>query len=168
MVEWSRGAGEQRSRGEGERGRHGDAGTSASQHSPVDIAPESPRLPVAASPESPRPPVAVSQESPRLPVAPSPESPRLPVAPSPEPPRPRVLRLTFRRSQSLDADRKRLAELVAVLSKYEGDDRFEIVVEANSHARYQLDFPNNHTRICRELQGELTQRLGQGGWQIVG
>ena len=98
----------------------------------------------------------------------SPESPRLPVAASPEPPRPRVLRLTFRRSQSLDADRKRLAELVAVLSKYEGDDRFEIVVEANSHARYQLDFPNNRTRICRELQAELTQRLGQGGWQIAG
>ena len=99
------------------------------------------------------------------PVAASPESPRLPVAVSPTPPRPRVLRLTFRRSQSLDADRRRLAELVAVLSKYEGDDRFEIVVEANSHARYQLDFPNNRTRICRELQGELTQRLGQGGWQ---
>ena len=55
-----------------------------------------------------------------------------------------------------------------MLSKYEGDDRFEIVVEANSHARYQLDFPNNRTRICRELQGELTQRLGQGGWQIAG
>ena len=79
-----------------------------------------------------------------------------------------MLRLTFRRSQSLDADRRRLAELVAVLSKYEGGDRFEIVVEANSHARYQLDFPNNHTRIRRELQGELTQRLGQGGWKIEG
>ena len=87
---------------------------------------------------------------------------------SPESPRPRVLCLTFRRSQSLDADRKRLAELVAVLSKYEGDDRFEIVVLANSHARYQLDFPNNRTHICRELQAELTQRLGQGGWQITG
>ncbi len=95
-------------------------------------------------------------------------APDSPIAASPEPPHPRILRLTFRRSQSLDADRKRLAELVAVLSKYEGDDRFEIVVEANSHARYQLDFPNNHTRICRELQGELTQRLGQGGWQIAG
>ena len=169
--EWLNGAGEQGSRGEGERGRRGDAetqGHSVSQRSPVDIAPDSPRLPVAVSPESPRPPVAVSPESAQPPVAASPESPRLPVAVSPTPPRPRVLRLTFRRSQSLDADRRRLAELVAVLSKYEGDDRFEIIVEANSHARYQLDFPNNRTRICRELQGELTQRLGQGGWQIAG
>jgi DNA polymerase III subunit alpha len=156
---------EQGSRGEGERGRGGDTETqrhSASQRSPVDIAPESPRLPVAVSPESALPPAAPSPESQRLPVAVS------PISAPPEPPRPRILRLTFRRSQSLDADRRRLAELVAVLSKYEGDDRFEIVVEANSHARYQLDFPNNHTRICRELQGELTQRLGQGGWQIAG
>ena len=143
--EWLNGAEEQGSRGAEERGRGGDTetqGHTASRHSPVDIAPESPRLPVAASPESPR-----------LPVAVSPESPRLPVAASPEPPRPRVLRLTFRRSQSLDADRKRLAELVTVLSKYEGDDRFEIVVEANSHARYQLDFPNNRTRICPRAAG---------------
>ncbi len=85
---------------------------------------------------------------------------------TPAPARPRVIRLTFRRSQSLDADRKRLGELVQLLSKYEGDDRFEIVVEANSHARYQLDFPNNRTRICRELQAELTQRLGTGGWKV--
>ena len=169
--EWLNGAGEQGSRGEGERGRRGDAetqGHAASQRSSVDTAPDSPR------PPSPR------HRNPCVPLSPCHRSPRVslspcrrrrsnfPSPPSPEPPRPRVLRLTFRRSQSLDADRKRLAELVAVLSKYEGDDRFEIVVEANSHARYQLDFPNNHTRICRELQGELTQRLGQGGWQIAG
>ncbi len=121
-----------------------------------------------AQPESPRPPVTAAQEPPASSTQLPAPSFQPPAAASPEPPRPRVLRLTFRRSQSLDADRRRLAELVAVLSKYDGDDRFEIVVEANSHARYQLDFPNNHTRICRELQGELTQRLGQGGWKIAG
>jgi hypothetical protein len=163
--------GEQGSRREGETRRRGDAetrGPAASQPSSTDTAPDSPRPTVAASPESLHAPVAASPESPRLPVAVSPTPQLLPVTAAPEPSRPRILRLTFRRSQSLDADRKRLAELVAVLSKYEGDDRFEIVVEANSHARYQLDFPNNRTHICRELQGELTQRLGQGAWQIAG
>jgi hypothetical protein len=130
---------------------------------------EEQRRPFGGTEERELHPPTVSQPvvaaSPRLPIS---ASPTLPHPPSPEPPRPRILRLTFRRSQSLDADRKRLAELVAVLSRYEGDDRFEIVVEANSHARYQLDFPNNRTRICRELQAELTQRLGQGGWQIAG
>ena len=41
-----------------------------------------------------------------------------------------------------------------------------IVVEANASARYQLDFPNNHTRWCKELQTELTQRFGAGAWQV--
>jgi hypothetical protein len=81
---------------------------------------------------------------------------------------PRILRLTFRRSHSLEADRRRLAELVDLLEKYEGDDRFEIVIEANGHARYQLAFPNNYTHVCRKLQNELTQRLGAGGWTVEG
>ena len=152
--EWLNGgapAGGQRSGGDEET----KIGPAAPPPSPVAASPESPRLPVATPPEPPRPSVTAS-----------PEAPRLPVTASPEPPRPRVLHLTFRRSQSLDADRKRLAELVSLMSKYDGDDRFEVVVEANSHARYQLDFPNNHTRICRELQTELTQRLGQEGWKI--
>lgn len=80
---------------------------------------------------------------------------------------PRTLRLTFRRSHSLEADRHRLGELVDLLEKYEGDDRFEIIIEAQGSARYQLAFPNNRTRICRTLQNELSQRLGSGAWTIV-
>jgi DNA polymerase-3 subunit alpha len=76
-----------------------------------------------------------------------------------------ILKLTFRRTASLENDRKRLNDLLEVLAKYPGEDRFEIVVEANGSARYQLGFPNNRTRMCRELQGELTQRLGAGGWR---
>ncbi len=76
------------------------------------------------------------------------------------------MHITFQRSRSLDLDRKRLAELVNLVSKYAGDDRFRIIVEANGSACYQLDFPNNHTRICRELQDELTQRLGASGWRV--
>ena len=79
---------------------------------------------------------------------------------------PKSIKLAFRRSTSLDADRKRLAEIVDVLSRYQGEDRFEITVEANGSARWQLDFPNNRTRVCRELQAELTQRLGPGGWKV--
>jgi DNA polymerase III subunit alpha len=80
----------------------------------------------------------------------------------------RTLRLIFKRSASLDADRRRLAELVDLLEKFEGQDRFEIVIEANGHARYQLAFPNNYTNICRPLQNELTKRLGAGGWAVEG
>jgi hypothetical protein len=100
---------------------------------------------------------------PSTPVPPPSHSPAPPLPPSP-----RTIRIAFRRSASLDADRKRLAEIVDVLSKYQGDDRFEITVEANGSARWQLDFPNNRTRVCKELQSELTQRLGPGGWKVEG
>ena len=52
------------------------------------------------------------------------------------------------------------------LSGFEGDDNFEIVVESNGAERYQLDFPNNRTKICRELTNMLDQRVGPGAWTI--
>ena len=110
---------------------------------------------------------------PRRVQAPATVAGEAPTAPAPSPirnPQSAIpfVRLTFRRSASLDADRKRLAEIVDVLSKYQGDDRFEIIVEANGSTRWQLDFPNNRTRVCKELQAELTQRLGPGGWKVEG
>jgi hypothetical protein len=79
---------------------------------------------------------------------------------------PRTVHITFRRSASLSGDRQRLAEIVEALTKYEGEDRFEIVVEANGTMRWQLDFPNYRTRICRELQTELAKRLDVRSWRI--
>jgi hypothetical protein len=90
-----------------------------------------------------------------------------PTAPESPEPRKRTARIIFRRSRSLDADRRRLLELVQTLSGFAGEDRFEIVVESNGAERYQLDFPNNHTRICRELKTILDQRLGPGAWSVV-
>jgi hypothetical protein len=78
----------------------------------------------------------------------------------------KTLRINFRRSQSLEADRRRLNDLVELLSGFEGEDRFEITLWASGKARYQLEFPNNTTRVCRELNAELMQRLGAGGWSV--
>jgi hypothetical protein len=66
----------------------------------------------------------------------------------------------------LEADRKRLNDLFDLLCSYEGEDRFEITLLANGKARYQLEFPNNTTRVCRELKARLMQRLGAGGWSV--
>ena len=77
----------------------------------------------------------------------------------------RTLRITFRRSGSLDIDRRRLAELVATLGRYPGKDRFEIVVEAVAGPRYQLDFPNNSTGLCPQLENDLTACVGAGNWR---
>jgi DNA polymerase-3 subunit alpha len=85
--------------------------------------------------------------------------------PAPQPQLQR-LTLTFQRSHSLDADRKRLSDLVDLLEKYEGTDRFAIVVEATGQPRYQLEFPNSYTRICKELTNELSLRLGPKRWRL--
>ncbi|MGQ9767574.1 MAG: DNA polymerase III subunit alpha [Anaerolineae bacterium] len=90
------------------------------------------------------------------------------VPPAAEPPRTRTVTLILRRSHSLEADRRRLADLVDLLTGYQGTDRFQIIVEANGRRRYRLDFPNHYTYICRELLAELTQRLGSGSWQVSG
>ena len=79
-----------------------------------------------------------------------------------------TIRITFRRARALEADRRKLADLVQALSQFDGEDRFEIVVEAHGIARYRLDFPNNRTRVCPELESELMQRLGPGGWMVDG
>jgi hypothetical protein len=78
----------------------------------------------------------------------------------------KTLHIDFRRSQSLEADRKRLNDLIELLSSYEGEDRFRITLVANGKARYQLEFPNNTTRLCRELKAALMQRLGAGAWSV--
>jgi hypothetical protein len=120
-----------------------------------------PEAPVAAppGPASSFQPVLAEPHGPGAPASDPPAS-SLPAA------HPRTLRIVFQRSQSLEADRKRLNDLVKMLSSYEGDDRFEVTLVANGKARYQLEFPNNSTRICRELRAALTQRLGAGGWSV--
>jgi DNA polymerase III subunit alpha len=80
--------------------------------------------------------------------------------------RPKTVRINFRRSQSLEADRRRLNDLVELLSSYEGGDRFEITLMVKDKAIYQLEFPNSTTRVCRELSAALMQRLGPGGWSV--
>ncbi len=112
--------------------------------------------------QPPRPTVSGPAEAPRPTAGPAVASPQ-----AGAPARPKTVHITFRRSASLDGDRKRLAELVEILSKYNGEDRFAVVVEANGSARWQLEFPNNRTRVCKELQAELMQRLGAGAWQIL-
>ena len=81
--EWLNGAGEQGSRGEGERGRRGDTetqGHSASQRSPVDIAPDSPRPPSPRR-RNPRVPQSPCHRSRRVPPSPRRRSPRVSLSP---------------------------------------------------------------------------------------
>jgi len=131
------------------------ATVSATSAAPPQPAPTRPPADAAPPVRAPAQPAASGGVQPRTSL------------PPPAPPGPKTLHITFRRSASLDGDRKRLAEIVDVLSKFTGEDRFEVLVEANGSARWQLDFPNNRTRVCKELQAELAQRLPAGAWKVT-
>jgi hypothetical protein len=140
------------------------------QVQPSAAAPISAPLRVSAPVAAPADPASSFSQTPsRFPPAPNAGAGvgpgQLPASGPPIPSR-KTVRINFRRSQSLDADRKRLNDLVELLSSFEGEDRFEITLLANGKARYQLEFPNNTTRVCRELKAALMQRLGSGGWQV--
>ncbi|MEJ5198602.1 MAG: OB-fold nucleic acid binding domain-containing protein, partial [Anaerolineae bacterium] len=127
-----------------------------------------PGAPAPTSPTADRRPPTADTRPPTADRRP-PTAEARPAAPAPSAPAgPKKVLITFRRSASLDGDRKRLAEIVELLSRYPGDDRFEVIVEANGSARWQLEFPNNRTRVCKELQAELSQRLPAGSWRVEG
>ena len=78
---------------------------------------------------------------------------------------PRLI-VTFRRSHSLDGDRRRLSNLVDLLERYQGKDRFVVIIEAPGQVRYQLDFPNSTTSICKDLKRALSEQLGAQNWRV--
>jgi DNA polymerase III subunit alpha len=138
----------------------------------LDAGPDSARSAEAPAPSSDnkigKPLETTEPVAPTLPVQPVAALPAAatPIAqPSPGPKTTRLL-VTFRRSHSLEGDRQRLGDLVDLLERHRGADRFVIIVEAPGQPRYQLDFPNSTTRICQELKNELSQRLGAGYWRV--
>jgi len=127
--------------------------------------------PTAAIPQQPKGAISAPEAAVPAPVPAkeqSPAEPARPVAISGFPARSsaRRLHVTMRRSHSLEADRRRLSDLVDLLEKYKGTDRFVIVIESPGEASYQLDFPNSYTCICKELRAELSQRLGVNHWRV--
>jgi hypothetical protein len=169
---------ETRKQGNEETGKRGDEGMGTvlaarpivgAETPPAAPAPAKPVLPAGPAAAVVRETSAAVYQATGSQSAPAAAAPTAPPSAYPLPsaaPLPPTLKLTFKRTANLENDRKRLHDLLDLLGRYPGDDPFEIVVSVNNGPRYQLDFPNNRTRICRELQGELSQRLGAGAWRI--
>jgi len=82
------------------------------------------------------------------------------------PPRYQHLYITFRRTTDQEKDKKRLAELYALLVGYQGEDRFSFVV-AGSNGKVQLDFPNVSTHYCPDLAHNLDRLVGSHAIRIT-
>ncbi|RME81243.1 MAG: DNA polymerase III subunit alpha [Caldilineae bacterium] len=80
------------------------------------------------------------------------------------PPRHRI-RVFLELTGSRDMHQRRLKQVVSILQRYEGADRFCLVVH-DPRGRVELDFPNDTTRYCMELASELQSLLGPNCFEV--
>jgi DNA polymerase-3 subunit alpha len=69
------------------------------------------------------------------------------------------LQIALTRSNDQERDIQRLGKVHDLLQQYKGEDRFSLYL-ADERKRVQLDFPNDTTGYCLELEQALVQMLG--------
>jgi DNA polymerase-3 subunit alpha len=84
--------------------------------------------------------------------------------PSPPPPAkgPVHLHVTVPRSSDLEQVIRRLGQIYELLQRYSGKDQFSLYVENGSRGRVQIQFPNDTTGYCVELDQQLRALVGAG------
>jgi DNA polymerase-3 subunit alpha len=75
------------------------------------------------------------------------------------------LQITLTRSGNQEQDIQRLGQVHDLLQQYKGGDRFSLYL-ADERKRVQLDFPNDTTGYCLELEQALVQMLGAGAVRV--
>jgi DNA polymerase-3 subunit alpha len=90
-----------------------------------------------------------------------------PLAAEPPPPPQRArgpvhLRVTVPRSADMEQTIRQLGRAYDLLTSYPGRDRFSLYVENGGQSRIQIQFPNDTTGFCDELEKKLGKLLGTG------
>jgi len=75
------------------------------------------------------------------------------------------LHITLTRSGDQEQDIQRLGQVHDLLQQYKGEDRFSLYL-ADERKRVQLDFPNDTTGYCLELEQALVRMLGAGAVRV--
>ena len=57
---------------------------------------------------------------------------------------------------------QRLGQVYDLLRRYPGEDHFSLYVENGGQGRIQINFPNDTTGHCMELEQELRVLVGAG------
>jgi DNA polymerase-3 subunit alpha len=82
--------------------------------------------------------------------------PREEVAPAPLPLQgPVHLHISISRSRNLEQLIKQLGQVYDLLQSYRGEDHFSLYVENGGQGQVQIDFPNDTTGYCAELEHKL-------------
>ncbi len=93
------------------------------------------------------------------------EEPEVKTDPVPQPP-PRLLRVLFPLQDDSNRNNQLLIETVTLLRSYAGRDSFLFEI-SDARGVVELDFPNDTTRYCAELEAELVALLGIGCLEIM-
>lgn len=86
----------------------------------------------------------------------------------PDKPRARELIVTIRRSGDHRADVEQLRMLHDLLTEFKGDNRFKfhLLGDPRKDGSLELDFPNDRTRCCPELEREIVAILGPDCYRL--
>jgi DNA polymerase III alpha subunit len=76
------------------------------------------------------------------------------------------LHVTIPRSPDMEQTIRRLGYVYDVLISYPGEDRFSLYVENGGRGRVQIEFPNDTTQHCVELEQKLRELLGAGTLRV--
>jgi DNA polymerase-3 subunit alpha len=70
------------------------------------------------------------------------------------------LHISIPRSQNLEQVITQLGQVYDLLQSYPGEDHFSLYVENGDQGRVQIDFPNDTTGYCAELEQKLRAMVG--------
>jgi DNA polymerase III subunit alpha len=89
---------------------------------------------------------------------------------TPPPPVPRGpvhLHISIPRNPDMGQVTRRLGQIVDLLKSFPGEDCFSLYVENGGQGRIQIDFPNDTTGHCLELEQQLRALVGAGSISVV-
>jgi DNA polymerase-3 subunit alpha len=93
--------------------------------------------------------------------------PRIETPPAPGPSMgPVHIHICIPRSRDLAQVTQQLGQIYDLLQNYSGEDHFSLYVENGGRGRVQIDFPNDTTGYCSELEQRLNALVGAGTVQI--
>jgi DNA polymerase III subunit alpha len=78
---------------------------------------------------------------------------------------PQQVTVILRSTGDKDHDRRRIKTIFGTLISFHGRDRFSFQIFENGSG-YLIDFPNDTTRICKEMLDRLKKLMGQESWRV--
>jgi DNA polymerase-3 subunit alpha len=76
------------------------------------------------------------------------------------------IHVTVARTDDMEHTIQRLGKVYDLLQSYPGEDRFSLYVENGGQSRIQIEFPNDATGHCLELEQKLREMLGGGSVRV--